>query len=236
MPWADKVSAIVASWFPGISGGQAIAEVLTGAINPSGKLTATFPRSIADLPHPELFGLALAQAQSHAPILSPGGGRLLPPFDAPYTEGLLVGYKWYDAQKKDPLFAFGHGLSYTTYRYSNAKISHNENGIQLTFDVKNTGTRPGAEISEVYLAMPQSTGEPPKRLAGWSRTELRPGEQKTITVSIDPHYCAVFNTEKHGWEIPAGDYKLLIGNSSQELPLTQTIHLEQASLAPLSAD
>jgi beta-glucosidase len=238
MPWADKVNAIVASWFPGISGGQAIAEVLTGAIKPSGKLSVTFPRVIADLPHPELFGLALAQAQAQtrATVPSPGGGRVLPPFDAPYSEGLLVGYKWYDAQKKDPLFAFGHGLSYTTYRYGNAKISHNEGDIQLTFDVKNTGTRAGVEISQVYLAMPQATGEPPRRLVGWNRTELRPGEQKTVTISIDPHYCAVFDTEKHGWEIVSGDYKLLIGGSSQELPLTQTVHLEHASLAPLSAE
>jgi beta-glucosidase len=228
MPWADKTAAIVAAWYPGIGGGQAIAEVLSGAVNPSGKLSVTFPRAIADLPHAEVFGAGLT---------APGGGRgPLPPFDAPYSEGLLVGYKWYDAKQKEPLFAFGHGLSYTTFDYGNAKVSHKQGGIEVSFDVKNTGSRAGAEVSEVYLAMPQGTGEPPKRLAGWSRTELRPGEQKMVTVWIDPHYCAVFDASKHGWEVVGGDYKLLIGGSSRELPLTQSIRLEQASLAPLSAE
>ena len=242
MPWADKVNAIMSAWYPGISGGQAIAEVLTGAVNPSGKLSVTFTRAIADLPHAEVFGTELLRAQEQAPrVAGPanggGGGRPpLPPFDAPYSEGLLVGYKWYDAKQKEPLFAFGHGLSYTTYAYSNARIAHKQGGIEVTFDVKNVGSRAGAEISEVYLAMPQSTGEPPKRLVGWSRTELRAGEQKTVTVWIDPHYCAVFDATKHGWGVVGGDYKLMIGGSSRELPLTQSIHLEQASLAPLSAE
>jgi beta-glucosidase len=100
----------------------------------------------------------------------------------PYNEGLQVGYKWYDARQKTLFFAFGYGLSYTSYGYSNAHVSHKEGGIEVTFDVRNTGIRPGAEVSEVYLAMPQSAGEPPKRLVGWSRTELRAGEQKTVTV------------------------------------------------------
>jgi beta-glucosidase len=246
MPWSDKAAAIVAAWFPGIAGGQAIAEVLTGAVNPSGKLSVTFPRSIDDLPHHDIFGLSLVQAQQQQPrpALTPGataaapagGARQgLPPFDAPYTEGLQVGYKWYDAQKKAPLFAFGYGLSYTTYRYGNAKATQG-NGIQVSFAVKNTGKRMGTEISEVYLAMPQSTGEPPKRLIGWSRTELGPGEEKNVTITVDPHYCAIFNTEKHEWEVVAGDYQVMIGGSSSDLPLKQEIHLESAFLPPMSAN
>ena len=241
MPWAHKTAAIVAAWYPGISGGQAMAEVLTGALNPSGKLPVTFPQTIADLPHAEVFGSELLRAQEQRPPaggLGPdiGGGQRMSPFDAPYNEGLQVGYKWYDARQKTPLFAFGYGLSYTSYGYSNAHLSHKEGEIEFTFDVRNTGIRPGAEVSEVYLAMPQSAGEPPKRLVGWSRTELRAGEQKTVTVWIDPHYCAVFNAGKHGWELVGGDYKLLIGKSSREIPLTQSLHLEQAWLAPLSAE
>jgi beta-glucosidase len=231
MPWADKVPAIVASWFPGIAGGQAIAEMLTGAVNPSGKLPITFARSTADLPQPKIFGSELTPRPA-----APGErGPVYPAFDAPYAEGLMVGYKWFDAKQKQPLFAFGHGLSYTTYRYSNARATQ-ENGIQVTFTVKNIGQRTGAEISEVYLAMPAGIDEPPKRLVGWSRNELRSGEEKTVTVSIDPHYCAIFNAEKHSWEIVAGEYQLLIGGSSTDLPIKQAIHLEEALLPSLSAE
>jgi beta-glucosidase len=231
MPWADQVPAIVSAWLPGIAGGQAIAEVLTGAVNPSGKLSITFPRSTADLPEPNIFGSNLTPTPA-----APGErGPVYPAFDAPYTEGLMVGYKWFDAKKKEPLFAFGHGLSYTTYRYSDAKAKQ-DGEIQVSFKVKNSGQRAGAEVSEVYLAMPASTNEPPKRLVGWSRTELRPGEEKTVTVSIDPHYCAIFNEQQHSWEIISGDYQLLIGGSSDELPLKQTIHLDHAWLASMSAE
>jgi beta-glucosidase len=231
MPWAEKVSAIVEAWYPGVAGGQAIAAVLSGSVNPSGKLSITFPRSIEDLPHPNIFGAGLVPA----PAATPGGRPQIPPFDAAYTEGLMVGYKWFDAKKKDPLFAFGQGLSYTTYRYSNAKATQG-NGIQVSFTVKNTGKRAGTEVSEVYLGMPESTGEPPKRLVGWSRTELGPGEEKTVTVTVDPHYCAVFNPDQHGWEIVAGDYAVMIGGASNDLPLKQSVHLDNASLSPLAAE
>jgi beta-glucosidase len=243
MPWAEKSAAIMAAWFPGISGGQAIAEVLTGRVNPSGKLSVTFPRSIDDLPHHDIFGIDLLQAQQQQPrpasgAATPGGGmgrQSLPPFDANYNEGLLVGYKWYDARNKQPLFAFGHGLSYATYSYANANVIQDK-GIQVSFVVKNTGKRTGTEISQVYLAMPESTGEPPKRLVGWSRVDLAPGEEKNVTVSVDPHYCAVFNAEKHKWELVAGDYQILIGGSSDALPLKKTLRLDNASLPPLAAE
>jgi beta-glucosidase len=255
MPWAGKVDAIVEAWFPGIQGGEAIAEVLTGAVNPSGKLSVTFPRSVDDLPHPVLFGrdALAAQARAQANIQagqSPlnaalpgaggpqggGGGRApLPPFDANYTEGLLVGYKWYDAKKIPPLFSFGHGLSYTAYHYATPKVSRAV-GIDVSFDVKNDGARAGTEISEIYASLPAQTNEPPKRLVGWSRTDLKPGESKTVTVSIDPHYFAVFNPESHSWQIVSGEYQIMIGGSSDSLPLKQSIHLDGAELKPLRAD
>jgi beta-glucosidase len=245
MPWAGKVDAIVEMWFPGIQGGEAIAAILTGAVSPSGKLAVTFPRAVADLPHPVLFGTdqLAAQAAAQAALRSAangtaggGGGRApLPPFDAAYSEGLLVGYKWYDEKKIAPLFPFGHGLSYTTYHYSGAKASHSET-IDVSFEVKNEGGRAGAEISQVYVTLPAQTGEPPKRLAGWSRTELKPGESKSITLHLDPHYFAIFNTSTDSWEIVDGDYTLLVGGGSDSLPLQQKIHLNAQQLKPLLAE
>jgi beta-glucosidase len=253
MSWADKVDAIVEAWFPGIQGGDAIAEVLTGAVNPSGKLTVTFPRSVDDLPHQILFGVdaMAAQARAQAALLAspappaatgvlggPGGGARrapIPPFEANYTEGLLVGYKWYDAKKIAPLFSFGAGLSYTTYLYSAPKVVH-PSQIEVSFDVKNSGARAGNEVSQVYVALPAKTNEPPKRLAGWSRTDLKPGESRTVTISIDPHYFAVFNPDHHGWQIVAGEYQVLIGGSSESLPLKLPIHLDAEELEPLLAN
>ena len=258
MPWADKVDAIISTWFPGIQGAEAIAEVLTGTVNPSGKLTVTFPKVLADLPHPIIFGTdaTAAQARAQAALQAappavglapatdgpggggPGGGARrapLPPFDAPYDEGLLVGYKWFDAKQKTPLFAFGHGLSYTTYQYANAKVTHTD-GLSVTFDVKNSGTRAGSEVSEVYLSLPANTNEPPKRLIGWARTDLKPGESHTVTITIDPHYLAIFNPTSKGWEIANGDYQVMVGGASDALPLKQTIHLDHAELAALQAE
>ena len=239
MPWIDNVDAVVETWFPGIQGGPAIAEVLTGAVNPSGKLSVTFPKSVQDLPHPNLFGMDLfLELRKKDASIAPGPGSqrsALPPFDANYNEGLLVGYKWYDAKQKTPLFSFGHGLSYTTFTYAAPKLTHTGD-IQITFQLKNTGTRPGSEVSEVYTTLPAETSEPPKRLVGWSRTDLKPGESKTVTVTVDSHYFAIFNASKNSWEIVPGDYQLMIGGSSDALPLKQTLHLEGELLPPLLAD
>ena len=239
MPWIDNVDAVVETWFPGIQGGPAIAEVLTGAVNPSGKLSVTFPKSVQDLPHPNLPGMDIfLELQKKNANIAPGPGSqrsTLPPFDANYDEGLLVGYKWYDAKQKTPLFSFGHGLSYTTFTYATAKLTHTGD-IQVTFQLKNTGTRPGSEVSEIYTTLPTETNEPPKRLVGWSKTDLKPGESKTVTVTIDSHYFAIFNASKNTWEIVPGDYQLMIGGSSDSLPLKQTLHLEGELLKPLLAD
>lgn len=159
----------------------------------------------------------------------------MPPFDADYSEGLLVGYKWYDAKQKTPLFSFGHGLSYTTFTYAALKLTHTGD-IQIAFQLKNTGTRPGSEVSEVYTTLPAETNEPPKRLVGWSKTDLKPGESKTVTVTVDSHYFAIFNASKNSWEIVPGDYQLMIGGSSDSLPLKQTLHLDGELLKPLLAD
>jgi beta-glucosidase len=141
-----------------------------------------------------------------------------------YDEGLKVGYKWYDAEKKDPLFPFGFGLSYTTYSYSELKAT-SDNGLTVTFKVKNTGSRAGEETAQVYLTLPASTQEPPRRLVGWRKVALGPGEQKDVTVNVEPEMVSVFNTDKNAWEIVPGEYRVWAGGSSRDLPLNMRIAL-----------
>jgi beta-glucosidase len=216
MPWAGNVAGILASWYPGISGAQAIANILFGDVNPSGKLPVTFAKSEADLPHPVIPGIDLQ------PVQPAGGGRgMIPAFDIPYTEGLKVGYKWFDAENKEPLFPFGFGLSYTTFGYSDLKAAADS----VSFAVKNTGTRAGAEIAQVYCSLPAAAGEPPKRLVGWSKVDLKPGESKTVTVKIEPLFLSVFNVDKDGWEKLPGEYKFAVGGSSRSLGLTTSVRM-----------
>jgi beta-glucosidase len=149
------------------------------------------------------------------------------PFDINYTEGLKVGYKWYDAEDKSPLFAFGHGLSYTTYAYSGLKTSQTP-GVKVTFTVKNAGKRAGAEIAQVYVGFPAGTGEPPRRLVAWEKVPLAAGESKTVTLTLDPLHLSIFNVDKDAWEIVPGDYKVFAGGSSRDTPLIETVHIGAA--------
>ncbi|HUI57628.1 MAG TPA: glycoside hydrolase family 3 C-terminal domain-containing protein [Bryobacteraceae bacterium] len=235
MPWADKVSGILEAWFPGVSGGPAIANILFGDVNPSAKLPASFARSDSDLPHPLIPGLSLMPepgagrgAAGAPPTAGRGGGMArggLPPFDIPYTEKLEVGYKWFDAENKEPLFPFGHGLSYATYAYSGLKASASGHNISVSFTVKNTGKRAGKEVAQVYATLPASTGEPPKRLIGWQKVDLAPGESKTVNLPIDPLYISIFNEGKDSFEVAGGDYKIWAGASSRNLPLSQSVKI-----------
>jgi beta-glucosidase len=222
MPWIDQVSAVLESWYPGIRGGQAIARILFGETNPSGKLVITFPKSEADLPHPN------ATKQPAGPMQDvPGvpGWKINPtPFDVNYDEGLKVGYKWYDAEKKDPLFPFGFGLSYTTFAYSDLQVTPG-NAAQVSFRVTNSGQRSGAEIAEIYATLPASAEEPPRRLVGWQKVELGPGESKIVTVQVEPLFFSIFDTVQNRWQLLPGEYKLWVGSSSRDLPLSSTIQL-----------
>jgi beta-glucosidase len=230
MPWVDSVSAILEAWYPGIGGAPAIANILFGSVNPSGKLPVTFAKSEKDLPHPEIPGMSLmaqaAAARGGAGMAGAGGGRgALPPFDIAYTEGLKVGYKWFEAENKQPLFPFGFGLSYTTYAYSGLKASVSGQDVTITFTVRNTGKRAGAEVAQVYVSLPASTAEPPKRLVAWEKVELLPGESKSVTLKLDPQFLSIFNVDKDAWDLVPGDYKVLVGGSSQSTPLTQTVRI-----------
>jgi len=133
--------------------------------------------------------------------------------------------KWYDAEKKPVLFPFGFGLSYTSYSYSNLKIKPGKQ-TTVTFKVKNTGSRPGAEIAQVYAALPAETGEPPKRLVGWSKVKLQAGESKEVTVNIDAEYLSIFDEASESWKMVPGVYSFMAGGSSQDLPLVQKITLK----------
>jgi beta-glucosidase len=141
------------------------------------------------------------------------------PFDIDYTEGRKVGYKWFDAENKEPLFAFGYGLSYTTYAYSGLKASIDS----VTFTVRNTGKRAGAEIVEVYAGLPAAAQEPPKRLVAWDKVRLAPGESRTVTLGIEPKFLSIFNEQKDDWELLGGEYKFFVGGSSRANPLTATV-------------
>ena len=216
MPWVDNVSAILEAWYPGIRGGEAIASVLFGEVNPSGKLPVTFPKNETDLPHLTIPGMVTHAGESLPPTESRA------PFDINYSEGLKVGYKWYEAEGKEPLFAFGFGLSYTTFEYSKLEVTA---GREVRCRVTNTGNRGGEEVAQVYVLLPADAGEPFKRLAGWEKVRLAPGESKTLTLTLEPQYLSIFNTDKGGWELVPGEYKVYVGGSSRDLPLTQTLSI-----------
>jgi beta-glucosidase len=215
MPWIGQVSAAIEIWYPGIRGGEALANILFGEVNPCGKLPVSFAGSDADLPHPAVPGMNL--------LRPPGSPRVeherMPDFNIDYTEGLKVGYKWFDAEGKEPLFAFGYGLSYTTYAYSDLKAAIGS----VTFSVRNTGNREGAEIVQVYAGLPAAAKEPPKRLVAWDKVRLAPGEQKTVSLAIDPKFLSIFNEQKDDWELLAGEYTFFAGGSSRSTPLSAAV-------------
>jgi beta-glucosidase len=226
MPWADNVNAILEAWFAGSSGEKALANILFGDVNPTAKLPITFPKSESDLPH---LSIVKPPPFNEPPPRDPEGWKKrlqgLPAFQTNYDEGLKVGYKWYDAEKKPVLFAFGHGLSYTTYAYSNLNVTAGER-VGVSFTVKNTGRRAGTEIAQVYAGLPASAGEPPKRLVGWSRVKLNPGESKDVTVELEPLFLSMFDTAHHAWVRAPGDYTILVGGSSESLPLQGSVSLK----------
>jgi len=222
MPWADQVGGILEAWYAGSRGAEAVANLLFGDVNPSAKLPMTFPRSVADLPHPEIVKPPRRSTSEDWKRIAAG----LPAFQVSYDEGVKVGYKWYDAENKPVLFPFGYGLSYTSYSYSNLAVARGKDDVHVTFTVTNTGALPGAEIAEVFAGLPAAAGEPPKRLVGWSKIKLNAGESKEASVIVDPKYLSIFNVDKNAWQLLPGDYTILVGGSSQSLSLKDSISLK----------
>ncbi len=216
MPWLNKTAAVVQAWYPGIRGGEAIASVLYGDTNPSGRLPVTFPASVAQLPHPVLPGSDSVEPD----FIGKGqpGQTLLVDYD---VEGADVGYRWFARKKAKPLFAFGHGLSYTTFARKDLSVSMGKT-ISARFTVTNKGQRFGLEVAQLYL-VENPTGAV-QRLAGFEKLSLEPGESKTITVAVDPRIVGRWDGTK--WVVPAGRYKFAIGGSAGELTEFSTARVE----------
>jgi beta-glucosidase len=222
MPWLDKVAGVVEAWYAGSSGHKALANVLAGDVNPSGKLPLSFPKSDSDLPRPKIQPVPPRhQETTNADPVPPSGAPS--DYAVHYDEGAAVGYKWYETQQKQPLFPFGFGLSYTTYAYSGLTIDSDHKTVRFT--IKNTGKRAGTEIAEVYARLPKGSDEPYKRLAGWARASLAPGESKTVSASIDPQVLQTFDEGTENWKLANGEYEVLVGPSSADTPLTGSLHL-----------
>jgi len=223
MPWLDKVSAVLAAWYPGQRGGLAIARILTGEVNPSGRLPITFPKNIEQTPNPQLPGSTPAQDDN---TKKPATSTFDQKFDVTYPEGADVGYRWYDRTRATPLFAFGHGLSYTQFAYKKLAIKDGPN-LSVTFQISNVGKVAGAEIAQVYVLV-----NGVRHLVGWSRVELQAGESKTVTVTADPRFLAKFDVKTDKWQIAAGTYPVEVSAAVNEPRLNGKAHLKASTIIP----
>ena len=205
-PWAGAVKSIVEAWYPGEQYGNAIAAILYGDVNPGGKLPETFPVHQGDLP----------TAGSTAQYPGVNG-------NVKYTENLLVGYRWYDAQNIAPAFCFGEGLSYTTFGYTKLAVKPTSTGAKVSFKVTNTGHRMGAEVAQVYVGFPGSTGEPPEQLKGYQKVNLSPGQSASLTVALGSRAFQWWGA--NGWTTTHGTYRIMVGGSSCDISLTGTVSI-----------
>ena len=232
MPWIDQVQGVFEAWYPGVQQGPAIAALLFGDVNPSGKLPVSFSKQLTDLPTgvpPNAQYPGLVDGNT----TRPAGNRDIR--QVTYSEGLFTGYRWYDSQGIAPLFPFGFGLSYTSFSYSHLKTDidkrdRNIRRISVTFQVTNVGDRTGTEIAQVYLGLPAGIGEPPKRLVGWSRVDLRARESRAITVTIRAdsveHPLSYWDVVQNQWMIADGTYRLYVGASSANLRLSDNFKVK----------
>ena len=209
MPWREKVRAIVQAWYPGQAGGQAIAEILTGAVNPSGRLPLSFPADLGQTPRPELPGLG-----------TPWGT----PTTIDYDEGAEIGYRRLAQQGTTPLYAFGHGLGYTSFAYDGLEVDASDT-ITASFTVTNTGERDGADVPQLYLT--SAAGDERMRLLGFERVELGAGESRSLTVTADPRLLARYDTDAGQWHVADGAYRLAVGRAADDLVLTGEAQLAE---------
>ena len=210
MPWLGKVPAVLAAWYPGIRGGDAIANILFGKVNPSGKLPITFPINEADIPHPVEATQPKGEPIGVAEI--PGYKINQTKFAVSYDEELKFGYKWYDAEKKDPLFPFGFGLSYTHFAFSDLVVEPGDH-LHVSFTVQNTGKSAGAETAQVYVTLPASPGEPPKRLTSFKKVFLKAGGFERVELFVEPLYLSIYDMGRKSWKRLPGSYRIWIRSS-----------------------
>jgi beta-glucosidase len=201
MPWLGRVAAVVENWYPGQVDGDSIAPILFGDFDPSGHLPETFPTALSDGP--------LSTPQRYPGVHG----------QVDHSEGLLVGYRWYTAKHIAPLFPFGFGLSYTTFRFSRLHVTPTRSGAIVHFALANTGHRAGADVPQVYVGDPPRTGEPPEQLAGFARVALEPGQQTGVTIAIARRSFAYWRSRTRRWTVAPGCYAIMVGDSSAALPL-----------------
>jgi beta-glucosidase len=207
MPWLGQVAGVLDSWYPGQAGGTALASVLFGRTDPGGHLPVTFPASLAQVP-----------ASSSDEF--PGNGT-----SVLYSEGVDVGYRWYDAKNETPLFPFGYGLSYTTFAFSGLRLDRasvtGTGDVTVSATVTNTGHRAGSDVAQLYVGDPAATGEPPRALAGFDKVTLAPGQSRRVSLTLTPQQLSWWNDSANGWTETPGRYRVYVGDSSApaNLPL-----------------
>ena len=203
--WLDRLPSLLQAWYPGQEGGTAIAEILFGRVNPSGRLPATFERHWEENPSYESYYPAPGTLKIH------------------YEEGIFVGYRGFDSKDIEPLFPFGHGLSYTSFEYDDLSISpdHTDDGdVSVSFDLTNTGKRAGAEVAQVYVGDSHSNvARPPKELKGFVKVHLQPGETRRISVELDRRSFAYYDVEARAWQVSPGTFEVFVGRSSRDIVL-----------------
>ncbi len=207
LPWLDQVGAVLEVWYPGGDAGNGIANLLSGKVNPSGRLPMSWVRDASQLPRAEM----------------PGAMGGTPPESVDYNiEGADIGYRWLQSRGLKPLFPFGYGLSYTTFEHGPLKVAPRGGQLHATVSVRNTGARAGADVAQVYVQVP---GAKAKRLAGYAKVSLKPGEQRELDIPLEPRLLAEFDPARHAWAIRGGDYSVVEGRSSEDLGTPVTVQL-----------
>jgi beta-glucosidase len=228
MPWLDKVPAVLAAWYPGQKGGEAIANILFGKVSPSGRLPITFPAAEAQAPRPQPVGLDItAHDDASANAGSPGGTAKS--FPVEYPEGADVGYRWYAKKGETPLFPFGYGLSYTQFAYSHLKVTGGAT-LTVSFDVTNSGKTAGADVPQLYVTPP--AGGAMARLAGFERVTLKPGETRNVTLAAERRTLSTWDETARGWHLAGGRYAVAIGHHAGDVSLKDDATLTEQHYKP----
>ncbi|MHB8899381.1 MAG: fibronectin type III-like domain-contianing protein, partial [Thermoguttaceae bacterium] len=222
-PWIDRVPALLAVHYSGQTAGDAVADVIIGKVNPAGKLSYTFAQRLGDYPCHALGQWPARLVLDKDPVnpgAKPEERKSIRAFDTDYPEGVFAGYRWFDQKKIEPRFPFGHGLSYTDFELSELRMTEVDGALRVSCLVKNTGSRAGAEVVQVYVAPPKSSvPRPPRELKGFARIMLQPGESRRVDVDLRPSALAFFDTASQKWKAEPGDYEIQVGYSSRDIRL-----------------